>query len=498
MQHKYLDPTLNPPTHPLSIHRLVSVLLPHQASSKSMNYHRFHDLFVVSLIVIQPAAAFSTATVWLPHKTPASPTASRKTYKKNIRTISALYESSNNSDGESDRRNFLGQAGGAISLTSLLPLNRASAAPPPTTDNVDSSSLALSNADVSSSTSPKVVLWGFGNQNKLMAKYLYEKKIPVVGVISHHDIGEDYGLVDLDPWGNAITTANKPTGVAIVSEDNAATLLVKTQPDVCIMCTRSTVADLKPALTACANSKVNVITIAEELLFSSGSSPQLTKELDSLFKANGVSFTGSGFIDGACCEMALVLSSMMHKIEGLEGSLQYNVDDYGTVLAQAHGVGLSKADFEKNIVRKPQAKSYVYNSNEWFASALGLTIATTKEERQPMTASVPVKSESIGKTIPVGDCTGMKVIATTTTKEGVTIVGKQVGKCYEPDNSNDKDYCGWGFKGEPSGVQFSMDSPPTPQMTNTVAMSRIPQIIEAPPGYITSDHFAIARYKHWS
>lgn len=63
----------------------------------------------------------------------------------------------------------------------------------------------------------KIALWGFGNQNKLMAKYLYERNFPVVSVVSRHDIGEDYGKVDSD-WGNI---GVKKTGVEIIGEKDA-------------------------------------------------------------------------------------------------------------------------------------------------------------------------------------------------------------------------------------------------------------------------------------
>jgi hypothetical protein len=337
----------------------------------------------------------------------------------------------------------------------------------------------------------KVALWGFGNQNKLMAKYLYERKIPVVSVVSHHDIGQDYGMVDSESWGKL----GVKTGVEIISEKDAAVQFAKLKPDVCIICTRSTIEDLKPLLTVCAKAHVNVITVAEDVLYSWTSSPTVTKEMDALFKANGVSFTGSGFIDGAICEMALTLSSMMQKIEGLEGKLMYNVDDYGKTLATAHGVGLTKAEFDKQIVKKPQAKSYVYNTNEWFVAALGLTLVKTTEVREPTFSERELRSKAVDKLIPAGDCTGMKVIATTTTKEGVTIVSQQIGKCYE---KGDEDLVSWGFKGEPAGVQFQMSNTPTPQMTNTATISRITQIIAAVPGYVTTDKLPIARYRHFS
>jgi hypothetical protein len=131
------------------------------------------------------------------------------------------------------------------------------------------------------------------------------------------------------------------------------------------------------------------------------------------------------------------------------GSLQYKVDDYGKVLAIPHGVGLTKAQFQRDIVQKSQAKSYVYNANEWFVLAFGLTLLKTTVVREPTFSKNELQSVAIGKTIPDGDCTGMKAITTTTTKEGVRFVAEQVGKCYD---EGDEEFFAWGFQGEPAGV----------------------------------------------
>lgn len=262
-----------------------------------------------------------------------------------------------------------------------------------------------------------------------------------------------------------------------------------------LMATLSTIGDIEGPLRNCAEAKCNVITIAEELLHCWTSAPEKTKEMDELFKANGVSFTGSGFIDGACCEMTMVMASLMHKIDKLEGGLQYNVDHYGQVLAIAHGVGLTDDEFAAGPGQsdpKSYPKSYVYNSNEWFASALGLTVVATKESKTATKAKTELVSTAIGRAIPVGQCTGMMVTATT--KEGVMIVGNQVGKCYE---EGEDDWCAWGFEGNPSGVKFSMTAPPTPAITNTTMISRIPQILDAPAGFVTSDKLPIAKYEHF-
>ena len=133
-------------------------------------------------------------------------------------------------------------------------------------------------------------------------------------------------------------------------------------------------------------------------------------------------------------------------------------------------------EFDKQIVRNVnQEKSYVYNSKEWFALALGLHVANTKEERKPiliLATTSPVYSKALDTTIPVGNVIGMKVVATTTTKENVVIIAEQIGTVYSQKKS-DKDFTSWSFSGEPTGVSFSIDNPPTSEMTNTATISRI-------------------------
>uniref|UniRef100_A0A7S2MPR1 Dihydrodipicolinate reductase N-terminal domain-containing protein n=1 Tax=Helicotheca tamesis TaxID=374047 RepID=A0A7S2MPR1_9STRA len=339
----------------------------------------------------------------------------------------------------------------------------------------------------------RVALNGFGNQNKEMAKMLVERNdVEIVAVISNKsNVGKDFG---------EIIGFDTPYGVLVTGGSEASEVLKKTRPQVAMLSTLSTVGDIESQLRVCAENQVNVVTIAEELLFSWTSAPEKTQEMHDLFEKNNVSLIGSGFIDGACCDMTRTMAAMMHRIEKLEGGLQYNVDQYGKVLAIAHGVGLTEEEFYAPEtgpgLTSPTSypKSYVYNSNEWFAAALGLTVAKTEEVKSPTKASVELYSEAIDRTIPIGQCTGMTVTATTTTKEGVTIIGKQVGKCYEKD---DEDWCAWNLEGNPGGVGFTMKAPPTPAMTNTAAISRMFQAVEAPAGYITTDKLpTMAGYVH--
>ena len=100
------------------------------------------------------------------------------------------------------------------------------------------------------------------------------------------------------------------------------------------MSTRSTLEEIMPSLIVCAKSKVNVVTIAEEVLNSYTTSPELTKEIDALFRANQVTLTGSGFEDVAVGEMMLTLSSLMHQIAVIHGLQQYNLNEQDADFAE--------------------------------------------------------------------------------------------------------------------------------------------------------------------
>mmetsp|Transcript_22150 Transcript_22150/g.32195 ORF Transcript_22150/g.32195 Transcript_22150/m.32195 type:complete len:379 (-) Transcript_22150:656-1792(-) len=354
----------------------------------------------------------------------------------------------------------------------------------------------------------RVALYGFGNQNKEMAKLLLERRdVEIVAVISNQsNVGRTLGeVLDEGSTEDQLELLHNSTElqVKVTRGADAAQILNETRPHVALLSTFSTIVDIEPHLRVCAEAGVNVVTIAEELLFSWTSAPAKTKEMDLLFKQKNVSLIGSGFIDGACCDLTRTMAAMMHRVEKLEGGLQYNVDHYGKVLAIAHGVGLSEEEFFDAGAGGPGVvsasaypKSYVYNSNEWFAAALGLTLVKTEEVRSPTKAKVEVFSEAIGQAIPAGQCTGMAVTATTFTEEGVVIVGKQVGKCYE---AGEEDWNAWRFEGgNPSaGIGFSMTAPPTPAMTNTATIGRMWQALEAPTGYVTTDRLpSMAGYDH--
>jgi hypothetical protein len=152
-----------------------------------------------------------------------------------------------------------------------------------------------------------------------------------VAVIGHHDVGKDAGAAD----GIA------PIGVPITHGSEAHTVLTATKPLLAILSTRSFLKDLAGPLKILAEHGVNTITIGEEVVYSWNTEPDLTQELDALFRKNGVTLTGTGYQDAYWIYMASVLVGVTLNTNKLLCHTQFNVDDYGIALCEAHGVGLS-------------------------------------------------------------------------------------------------------------------------------------------------------------
>lgn len=211
----------------------------------------------------------------------------------------------------------------------------------------------------------------------------------------------------------------------------------------CILATRSFLKDLANPLRICGESKVNVITIGEEAFYSWNTEPELTQELDCLFRKNAVSFTGTGYQDAYWLYLASVLVGVSVKVDKLLCKTQFNVDDYGVALCEAHGVGLTPDEFALKFTPESAVPAYVWNSNEALAVRLGWKIIKTEQVYQPLVLSKDIVSKSYGS-LAAGKVNGLKAIvithAETPSKQVVQIETHQIGQVYYDDL---EDYCHW-------------------------------------------------------
>lgn len=344
----------------------------------------------------------------------------------------------------------------------------------------------------------KAVQYGCGKMSVYLMRYLMEKGADLVAAFDMNPavIGKDIGEIIGD---------GKTYNVKVSDAKDFDAMLKELKPDVCVVATRSTMADIKESFEICARNGVNAISTCEEAVYPWNSSPAITKELDELAKQNNCTLTGVGYPEMYWGVLISTLASSMQTITKIEGSSNYNVEDYGIALAEGHGAGFSLDKFDKElgvcndwssdeIKEKVESgeyvPSYMWNQNGWLCSKFGLTITSQTQKCIPITYDKDLKSDTLGVTVKAGDAIGMRAIVTTTTAQGITLETENIGKIYTPE---DHDVNDWTLHGEPD-TSIVVNKPATVELTCSNLVSRIPALINATPGYVTTDKFPEGEY----
>lgn len=327
----------------------------------------------------------------------------------------------------------------------------------------------------------RVIQYGCGKMGRVFLRYLYEKGAEIVGAIDMNpelagrDAGEIAGL------GRRLNVPVRSDAEAVFASCDA---------DACIIALKSLMTDIEPAFELAARFGVNAISTCEEAFYPWTTSSSITNHLDRLAKEHGCTLAGSGYQDVFWGNLVTAISGATHRIDRIEGASSYNVEEYGIALAEVHGAGLSPQEFETKIAKNASLPSYMWNTNEWLCSQLGLSIKSMDQKLVPLFHEKDLRSETLGRIIKAGQATGMSAVVTTDTYQGITLVTQCIGKVYAP---GEVDTNTWSIKGEPD-TTITVKQPATVELTCATIVNRIPILIDSPAGFYTTEKMPPARY----
>lgn len=325
----------------------------------------------------------------------------------------------------------------------------------------------------------KFIQYGCGKMSGYTTQYAKECGMELVGA------------VDINPKVVGTTFY----GVTVTHANDFEQLIKKTNPDIVVVETMSLLSDVKDALLTCAANGVNAITTCEEAFYPEVSNPVLTREIDTLAKENNCTITGSGYQDAFWGNLITTLAGATHGIKKIKGSSSYNVEDYGIALAEVHGAGLPKEEFEQKIASADKISteerqelintgkytpSYMWNVVPWIADKMHLHLTSMTQKCIPLMHEEDIHSTTLEMTIPKGNATGMSAVVTGLTEEGITIEAECIGKVYAPGEVDTND---WTVIGEPE-TRFVVTEPDTVKLTCATIVNRIPDVIKAEAGFV--------------
>ena len=194
------------------------------------------------------------------------------------------------------------------------------------------------------------------------------------------------------------------------------------------------------------------------------------------------------------------------KITKIKGSSSYNVEDYGIALAKAHGAGLTLEEFERDVAASdnisPEEReelinkgeflpSYMWNTNGWLCDKLGYHVVKQTQKCVPQYNDEDIESSTLNMVIKKGMATGMSAVVTSETKEGITIETECIGKVY---NNEEFDKNEWTIIGEPN-TTLVINRPSTVELTCASIVNRIPDVLNAKPGYVPTEQMGELNYR---
>ena len=328
----------------------------------------------------------------------------------------------------------------------------------------------------------RAIVYGVGAMGSIMSRLLWEKGATIVGAVARspakvgRDLGEVAGL-------------GVETGVIVEADARRA---LAGGADVALVSVGSYLEAMFEHFKLCLEHGCNVVTIEEESFYPWGTAPERADELDRIGRANGATITGSGAQDVYWMSLPSVLMGAAHRIDEVAGRTTWNADDYGPEVAAHVHVGATPAQFAAYMSEHGWPSFVVRNVLDALMADTGLTMRSLSSRVDPVLAATPTPSRSLGITVEPGHLRGVVDSVTIRTNEGPSLAFEMAGHIYA---EGECDVNEWFVRGDPKELHLRNDRVPTREITCTQVVNRIPDVINAEPGFATVDRLPKPRYR---
>ena len=335
----------------------------------------------------------------------------------------------------------------------------------------------------------KAIAVGCGRMGTLGIRLMYNKGIQIVGAVdSHPDIvGTDVG-----------EHAQLGVRLGVMISDDLEQVLESTSPDIAVCALFSFVDKNEPIFNTIIKHGVNVLSTCDEMHYAWNTSAASCNRLDRLAKQYGVTVSASGLQDVFWMNLPCLMASGMNDLKRIVGVTTFNTDEYGPSLADAYNIGLTVEEFnqkfqEKSSEEEEHPEGFLMRAtNDAIIARLGLRVKDYRVEYLPYTAEQDVFSVARNRMIPAGDVIGTEERVITNTIEGIEVISSDIGYVFY---QGEGDICKWNLYGTPD-VEVNVPNLNSYIFTMGDLVNRIPDVINAQPGYVTNSSYSMGRYYH--
>jgi len=234
--------------------------------------------------------------------------------------------------------------------------------------------------------SMRVVVSGLGPIGQGVARLLLKTEgLQVVGAtdVSPSLAGQDLGVI-----------LGLPKKVRIKVERDPARLLRRTKADVAVLCTASSVRDIKPQVAAFLKRGMNVVSTCEELAFPVPRNASAFRELDKLARRKKVRVLGTGVNPGYAMDaLALMLTAPCARVNRVSVTRVVDAGARRLPLQRKIGAGLNLAQFRRALTEGTVRHVGLLESVHMIAAGLGWKLQRVDENVEPAIAPRDLDTE---------------------------------------------------------------------------------------------------------
>lgn len=335
----------------------------------------------------------------------------------------------------------------------------------------------------------RIAQYGIGHIASRITRNLLDREgVEIVAAFARNpaQIGRDLGEV----------TETGHIGLAISNSSDAARIMKDRGVDLCFSTIQGSLDGQKPVYVDSALAGANCISIcgAGYWPWAYPSLVEIVNEMDALYKEHNVSLFCGGYQDLYWSSLITALSGGFYSIKSIRGIMTNIYDDgYAEWAIRGHGVGYTQDAFREKFGN--DAGGFVTmpgDPNGWLANELGLRITSHNMYMRPVIAEEELNLPKTGIRVPVGDTVGSCLGDVTETEEGVTLEFAYCGKA--PTRGDDECNNKWQIEGEPN-MSMTLTETDGQELTASTQINRIPDVINAQPGYLMSRDMPVNSYK---
>jgi 2,4-diaminopentanoate dehydrogenase len=205
------------------------------------------------------------------------------------------------------------------------------------------------------------------------------------------------GAVDVDPTKVGrdvaeIAGLQRPLRVKV--DPDARHAIKKSNPDIVVLCTSSSVRGVMPQIETILKAKVPIVTTTEELSYPVRRNAGLAKRIDQMARRAKVAVLSTGVNPGFVMDaLPIMLTVACERIESVAVKRIQDARTRRLPFQQKIGAGLSREQFRREVERGSIRHVGLAESISMIADALGWQLDRITDEVRPQMAEATVTSE---------------------------------------------------------------------------------------------------------